>query len=132
MILVRNILSVKRWICTKIPANPYMNIEEMLQEAEHGKKGNYVEGKITPDAEPFWIALTAFSIGAALWLIGIKSISLSKAFSVTSLNFIFIALYSFLVLNEEVSIIKIISCILIIIGVLLMTVQGKEPKHNNY
>ena len=34
-----------------------MNIDEMLQEAEHGKKGNYVEGKITPEAEPFWIAL---------------------------------------------------------------------------
>ena len=29
----------------------------MLIEAEHGMKGNYVESKITPDAEPFWIAL---------------------------------------------------------------------------
>ena len=34
-----------------------MNIDEMLREAEHGKKGNYVEGRITPEAEPFWIAL---------------------------------------------------------------------------
>tara|TARA_R100000278_G_scaffold114564_1_gene93088 strand:- start:494 stop:739 length:246 start_codon:yes stop_codon:yes gene_type:complete len=33
------------------------DINEMLDEAEHGKKGNYVEGKITPEAEPFWIAL---------------------------------------------------------------------------
>ena len=33
------------------------DINDMLNEAEHGKKGNYVEGKITPEAEPFWIAL---------------------------------------------------------------------------
>lgn len=33
------------------------NINDMLDEAQHGKKGNFVEGKITPDAEPFWIAL---------------------------------------------------------------------------
>tara|TARA_R100001463_G_scaffold49132_3_gene98746 strand:- start:27 stop:269 length:243 start_codon:yes stop_codon:yes gene_type:complete len=34
-----------------------VNINDMLDEAHNGKKGNYVEGKITPDAEPFWIAL---------------------------------------------------------------------------
>ena len=34
-----------------------MDIKDMLTEAEHGAKGNYVESKITPDAEPFWIAL---------------------------------------------------------------------------
>ena len=34
-----------------------VNINEMLDEAQHGKKGNFVEGKITPEAEPFWIAL---------------------------------------------------------------------------
>ena len=33
------------------------NIDELLNEAEHGKKGNYVEDRITPEAEPFWIAL---------------------------------------------------------------------------
>tara|TARA_B100000029_G_scaffold515855_1_gene625051 strand:- start:6841 stop:7083 length:243 start_codon:yes stop_codon:yes gene_type:complete len=33
------------------------NINDMLEEAQNGKKGNYVESKITPDAEPFWIAL---------------------------------------------------------------------------
>jgi len=34
-----------------------MDIDDMLKEAEHGKKGNYVEMKITTEAQPFWIAL---------------------------------------------------------------------------
>jgi|TARA_R100000808_G_C2155033_1_gene166669 hypothetical protein len=34
-----------------------MDIDDMLKEAEHGKKGNYVEMQITPEAQPFWIAL---------------------------------------------------------------------------
>jgi|TARA_R100000808_G_C2147765_1_gene155804 hypothetical protein len=34
-----------------------MDIEEMLIEAEHGKRGNLVESRITKDAMPFWIAL---------------------------------------------------------------------------
>jgi transposase len=34
-----------------------MDIDNMLKEAEYGKRGNYVENKITSEAQPFWIAL---------------------------------------------------------------------------
>tara|TARA_B100000214_G_scaffold370595_1_gene345517 strand:+ start:10794 stop:11036 length:243 start_codon:yes stop_codon:yes gene_type:complete len=35
-----------------------MDIEQMLIEAENGKRGsNFVESQITKDAMPFWIAL---------------------------------------------------------------------------
>jgi hypothetical protein len=35
-----------------------MDIEQMLIEAENGKRGsNFVESQITKEARPFWIAL---------------------------------------------------------------------------
>ena len=69
----------------------------------------------------FWIALTFFGLSALFWILGIKKISLAKAFSITSLNFILIFFYSFYVLNEEISIFKIISCLSIVSGVVILS-----------
>tara|TARA_A100001515_G_scaffold66289_1_gene52522 strand:- start:444 stop:683 length:240 start_codon:yes stop_codon:yes gene_type:complete len=33
------------------------DIDKLLQEAEYGLKGNFVENKITEEAVPFWVAV---------------------------------------------------------------------------
>lgn len=69
----------------------------------------------------FWIALTSFGLSALFWILGIKRIALAKAFSITSLNFILIFFYSFFILNEEISILKIIACLSIVSGVVILS-----------
>lgn len=68
----------------------------------------------------YWLALFAFGFSMVLWLIGLKNLSLSQAFSLTSLNYIFIALYSFFILNEDFTFMKILSCVFIICGIILI------------
>jgi transposase len=34
-----------------------VDIDKLLEEAEHGEVGNYVERKITDEAMPFWKAI---------------------------------------------------------------------------
>lgn len=35
-----------------------VDIDKLLEEAEHGEVGNFVERKITDEAMPFWKAIT--------------------------------------------------------------------------
>ena len=76
----------------------------------------------------FFTAIIFYAFSALFWLIGLKSISLSKAFSVLSTNYVFITLYSIYFLDEVFSSKKIISCISIIVGVLIMNMDFKSIK----
>jgi hypothetical protein len=44
----------------------------------------------------FWIAFTFFVFSSICWIIGIKTIPISKAFSLISLNYIFIYLFIYI------------------------------------
>lgn len=65
----------------------------------------------------FWIGIIFFFIGAILWLLGLKKISLGQAFSISSLNYLFVGFHSYFFLDENISIQKIVSIILLIIAV---------------
>jgi len=68
----------------------------------------------------FWFAFCCFCLSALLWVIGLKKIALAKAFSIMSLNYILIFTYVSFILKEEITINKILSCIFIVCGVLLL------------
>lgn len=68
----------------------------------------------------FYLALFFYALSALFWLLGLKSLSLAKAFSITSLNYILITLYSFYILNEGIAFNKVLSCIFITFGVVIM------------
>lgn len=73
----------------------------------------------------FWLAFFTFLLSATLWVIALKKVALSVAFSVMSLIYIFITFYSYFILKEEISIKNIISVFLIILGVLLIANNKK-------
>ena len=70
--------------------------------------------------ENFWLALLVFIISSILWITGLRNLSLSRAFSFTSLNYILIATYSYYVIEEEFTFKKTLACIFIIMGILLI------------
>jgi len=73
----------------------------------------------------FWLSIIIYILSAILWLLGIKKIPLSNAYSITSLNYIFVTFYAIIFLNEVVSFQKLISICLVISGVFLMSVNTK-------
>ena len=68
----------------------------------------------------FFIAILLYTFSAIFWLLGIKKMPLSKAFSYTSINYILITIYSVFILNEEITINKILSILFITLGVIIM------------
>ena len=75
----------------------------------------------------FWTAMILFCLGSLLWIIGLKKIPLSNAFSIASLNYILIFIYSSYTLNKDISLIKIVSCSFIVIGI-IMFAKGLDYK----
>lgn len=73
----------------------------------------------------FILAFALYGISAILWLLSIKSATLSKAFSMLSLIYVLIVSYSFFVLKEEFTLNKLFSSIFIIIGILIITQNEK-------
>lgn len=69
----------------------------------------------------FWLALFIFLIAALCWIVGLKKIALAKAFSIGSLNYILIFIYSYFILKEDFSFYKLGSCLLTIFGVIVLS-----------
>lgn len=68
-------------------------------------------------------ALIAYFFSAFFWLMCLKGLNLSKAFSITALNFILIPILSKNIFNEVISENTIIGIILIIFGILLVNLN---------
>jgi len=65
----------------------------------------------------FWIGAIVNGIGAVLLIFAFKHEELSTLFPFVSLTFIWVAVISFFVFNEPISILKIIAVLSIIAGV---------------
>ena len=72
---------------------------------------------------------------ALLWMCYFKALSLSDVSKVTpidKLSIVITLILSHFVLNEKITIIKIISMLFMIIGTFLMVGKTKKEKHNNW
>lgn len=75
----------------------------------------------------FYLGLFFFVLSSASWIFGIKGLSLTKATSILSLNYIVIIGYGVCQLNEVLSISRVIATFLILLGILIINLE----KSNN-
>jgi drug/metabolite transporter (DMT)-like permease len=73
----------------------------------------------------FWIAFLLYGLSAVFWVLSLRKVPLAIAFSVLSLNYLLVMIYSGLYLNEKVTIENFLSCFFIVGGVLLIANSSK-------
>jgi len=69
-----------------------------------------------------------FGLSAIFWLIALKRMILSSAYTLTSINYILITIYSVLILHENLNWQKTISSLLIFIGIIIMSLGYRKEK----
>ena len=60
-------------------------------------------------------------LASITWMLALKEFELSKAYPFMSLSFVLVLLISFLFLKESISVQKIFGCILIIVGIIVIS-----------
>ena len=68
-----------------------------------------------------WLALAAYGVSVAVWLVGLSRLPLSQAYPVLSIGYIVAALLAWTVLGETISLARWAGIGLIIAGVLLVS-----------
>ena len=76
----------------------------------------------------YWLfaGLIMYSLGAVLFILALKFGDLSLVYPIISLSFVWVALLSFFFLNESLSVSKLTGIPLILTGVCLIGVGGKN------
>jgi multidrug transporter EmrE-like cation transporter len=69
----------------------------------------------------FWLALAAYGVSVAVWVVGLSRLPLSQAYPVLSVGYIIAALLAWSVLGETISLERWSGIGLIIAGVLLVS-----------
>jgi multidrug transporter EmrE-like cation transporter len=77
------------------------------------------------------LSLTIYSLGVVNWILTLKTIKLSIAYPLTSLNYVGILLGSYYFFNEEITVTRIIGVTLVFFGVLLVALPIKFRKISN-
>lgn len=71
---------------------------------------------------PFVFAgLAIFAISALAWLVVLSRVPLSTAYPMVSLGYLFTVFFSWIMFNEPVKLITIIGCLIVILGVFLVS-----------
>lgn len=73
-----------------------------------------------------YLGIALYALSSVFWLLGIKGLSLTKAYSMLSLNYILILLYGHYQLGETVTITRVIAVMMIIGGVVIMNSDKKN------
>jgi multidrug transporter EmrE-like cation transporter len=72
------------------------------------------------------LALFVYSIGVINWMMALRSVKLSVAYPLTSLNYVGIFLGSFYWFGEQISTLRMLGVLLIFAGVLLVVVEQRR------
>lgn len=80
----------------------------------------------------FWIAVMYVSVGATVlamvfWNIGVQRVGGTKAGMFLNFNPIFTALFAFLLLGEQMTVVQMVGTGVVICGILLFSLQRKRP-----
>ena len=79
-------------------------------------------------SQNIWIGLGFFVCGAVTWIMALARVDLSFAFPMLSLNFVFTALYAWLVFGEHLAVYRIAGIALVVMGVLVIATSGKPSE----
>jgi multidrug transporter EmrE-like cation transporter len=66
------------------------------------------------------LALSVYSLGIVNWIFALRTVKLSIAYPLTSLNYVGILLGSYYFFDEKITLIRVIGVVLIFLGVLLV------------
>jgi len=69
----------------------------------------------------FWLALLAYAISVAVWIVGLSRVPVSQAYPVLSVGYVITALLALMLFGETVSIERWAGIGLIMVGVLLVS-----------
>jgi multidrug transporter EmrE-like cation transporter len=74
------------------------------------------------------LAVTVYCLGIVNWILALKSVKLSIAYPLTSLNYVGILFGSYYFFNEVITLTRIAGVITIFIGVLLVVIPLKKSR----
>lgn len=72
------------------------------------------------------LALSVYSLGIVNWIFALRTVKLSIAYPLTSLNYVGILLGSYYFFDEKITLIRVIGVVLIFLGVLLVALPIKN------
>ena len=75
-----------------------------------------------------FMALTIYSLGIVNWIFALRSVKLSIAYPLTSLNYVGILLGSHYFFHESITTLRVVGVVLIFLGVLLVALPLKTRK----
>jgi len=74
------------------------------------------------------LALSVYSLGIVNWIFALRTVKLSIAYPLTSLNYVGILLGSYYFFDEKITLIRVVGVVLIFIGVLLVALPIKNSQ----
>lgn len=74
------------------------------------------------------LALSVYSLGIVNWIFALRTVKLSIAYPLTSLNYVGILLGSYYFFDEKITLIRVIGVVLIFLGVLLVALPIKNSQ----
>ena len=72
------------------------------------------------------LAVSVYCLGVVNWILALRSVKLSIAYPLTSLNYVGIFFGSYYFFNEQITVTRIVGVITIFLGVLLVVVPLKK------
>ncbi|MBW4568758.1 MAG: EamA family transporter [Tolypothrix carrinoi HA7290-LM1] len=90
---------------------------------------NKIEGLFTwTFIQQLVLALSVYSLGIVNWIFALRTVKLSIAYPLTSLNYVGILLGSYYFFDEKITLIRVIGVVLIFLGVLLVALPIKNSQ----
>ncbi len=90
---------------------------------------NKTEGLFTSTfIQQLVLALSVYSLGIVNWIFALRTVKLSIAYPLTSLNYVGILLGSYYFFDEKITLIRVVGVVLIFLGVLLVALPIKNSK----
>ncbi|MGI8499977.1 MAG: EamA family transporter [Hassallia sp.] len=74
------------------------------------------------------LALSVYSLGIVNWIFALRTVKLSIAYPLTSLNYVGILLGSYYFFDEKITLIRVVGVVLIFLGVLLVALPIKDSQ----
>lgn len=74
------------------------------------------------------LALSVYSLGIVNWIFALRTVKLSIAYPLTSLNYVGILLGSYYFFDEKITLIRVVGVVLIFLGVLLVALPIKNSQ----
>ncbi|MBE8969738.1 EamA family transporter [Nostocales cyanobacterium LEGE 12452] len=87
------------------------------------------EGVFTWDfIQKLTLAITVYCLGIVNWILALRSVKLSIAYPLTSLNYVGILFGSYYFFNEVITLTRVVGVVTIFLGVLLVVIPIKNLK----